>query len=76
MGCHEGDGAARWDLPIAAADTYTIAAWWPAAPKFPGWSDAATFEVIAGREVLAAATFGQQTGGDAWHMLYLPLVLR
>ncbi len=66
--CREGsEGQARWDLPITASDTYTIAVWWPAAPESSGWSAAATYQVIAGGDVAAEATLDQREGGDQWH---------
>ncbi len=68
--CREGnDGQARWDLPIAASDTYTVSAWWAAAPESSGWSAAATYQVIAGGDVAAEATLDQREGGDQWHVI-------
>lgn len=69
-GLHErvgADGEARWALAIPHEDTYTITAWWPAAPEAPGWSDQAVYEVVAGGQVLATQTLDQRTGGDEWH---------
>ena len=70
--CHERSGTsgeARWNLPIEAADTYTLSAWWPAAPEASGWNQNVTYEVIAGDQVLASITLDQRTGGDQWHPL-------
>lgn len=70
--CHEAPaagGEARWALPVDATDTYTITAWWPAAPAATGWSDQATHDVVAGGSVVASATFDQRTGGDEWHAI-------
>jgi hypothetical protein len=72
QGCHERggtDGEARWALGITAADTYTITAWWPAAPEAAGWSANAIYEVIAGGQVVAATTLDQRSGGDEWHLV-------
>jgi hypothetical protein len=71
-GCHEldgGSGQARWALPISAADTYTVTAWWPAAPASDEWLDEAVFEVVAGGEVVSTVTLDQRTGGDEWHLV-------
>ena len=71
-GCHErsgADGEARWDLPIAASDTYTITAWWPAAPAGANWNASVTYQVVAAGQAVAEATFDQRTGGDEWHLV-------
>lgn len=60
-------GAVRWALPIGATDTYTVSAWWPAAPAATGWNAAARYEVVANGAVVASATLDQRTGGDRWH---------
>ena len=60
-------GEARWQLPIAADDTYTISAWWPAAPQASNWTSQATYEVVAGGTVLAATNLDQSAQGDQWH---------
>ena len=55
-GLHElssAAGEARWRLPIQATDTYTVTAWWPAAPAASGWNAAARFEIVAGGSVVA-----------------------
>jgi hypothetical protein len=71
-GCHErtgGSGEARWDVPITAFDTYTVTAWWPAAPESAGWSQNATYELIAGGKVVGSTSLDQRTGGDEWHFI-------
>ena len=60
-------GEARWELTIVADDTYTIGAWWPAAPQASNWTSQATYQIIAGGTVVAATNFDQRTGGDQWH---------
>ncbi len=67
---HERTGAsgeARWQLPIAADDTYTISAWWPAAPQATNWTSQATYEVVAGGTALATTNLDQSALGDQWH---------
>jgi hypothetical protein len=69
-GCHElvaGTGDATFTLDIRADDTYSIDAWWAAAPAQSGWTKQAVFEVMAGSTVLATATLDQSTSGDQWH---------
>jgi len=60
-------GQAQWDLALRADDTYTIAAWWPAAPQTSSWSRRVLYEVVAGGKVVASATLDQTKGGDEWH---------
>jgi hypothetical protein len=70
--CHERSGSqgeARWDLEIQAADTYTLTAWWPAAPQADTWNQNVTYEVVAGGQVVASETFDQRSGGDEWHFV-------
>ncbi len=70
--CHERSGSqgeARWDLEIQAADTYTITAWWPAAPQANTWNQNVTYEVVVGEQVVASETFDQRSGGDEWHFV-------
>ncbi len=62
-------GEARWTLPVTAADTYTIQAWWPAAPQAAAWNTGALFEVVAGGKAVASATLSQAEGGDEWHTI-------
>jgi len=69
-GCHEltsGTGDATWALDIRADDTYSIDAWWAAAPGQAGWTKQAVFEVMVGSTVLATATLDQSATGDQWH---------
>ncbi len=71
-GCHEragSSGEARWDLPVIASDTYTITAWWPAAPESADWNASATYQVVAGGQVVATTTLDQRSGGDEWHFI-------
>ena len=78
--CHELDGAtgtAQWDLALRADDTYTIDAWWPAAPAATGWSKQVIFEVVAGGQVVASTTVDQSSGGDQWHTVAtVPLAVK
>ena len=70
--CHERSGSqgeARWDLEIQAADTYTITAWWPAAPQADNWNQNVIYEVVVGEQVVASETFDQRSGGDEWHFV-------
>ncbi len=70
--CRQLEGAAgqaQWDLELRADDTYTIAAWWPAAPQASAWSRRVVYEVVAGGTVVASATLDQSTGGDEWHTI-------
>lgn len=62
-------GAVRWNLPIAASDTYTITVWWPAAPAASGWNSAALYEVAANGAVAASTVLDQRTGGDQWRQI-------
>jgi hypothetical protein len=64
-----GAGEARWALSLPAADTYTITAWWPAAPQAITWTQSARYEVVAGGTVVASATLDQRAAGDEWHLL-------
>lgn len=64
-----GTGSVRWDLPISASDTYTITAWWPAAPAASGWNAAALYEVVADGIVVASTTSDQRSGGDQWRQI-------
>ena len=73
-GCRESDGGgdqARWDLPISATDTftYTVSAWWPAAPEADNWNSSVTYEVIADGNVVASSTLDQRSGGDEWNQV-------
>ena len=63
------DGEARWRLALAADDTYTISAWWPATPAASNWTHSATYEVVAGGLVVASTNLDQTAAGDQWHLL-------
>jgi hypothetical protein len=67
--CHQldADGTAEWKLPVLADDTFTISAWWPAAPGMGDWTAQATYEVLVNGKVLATATLDQRKAGDEWH---------
>jgi|GEM_PF-712064 len=72
-GCRQCDGScapSSWDLALREDDTYTIAAWWAAAPGASSWSRKVVFELIAAGEVIATTTVDQSTGGDQWHVLF------
>ncbi|MGD0577841.1 MAG: LamG-like jellyroll fold domain-containing protein [Bryobacteraceae bacterium] len=72
-GCHQCNvqcGQASWDLGLRADDSYTIEAWWPAAPSASAWSKNVVFELVSGGNVVASATVDQSTGGDQWHTLF------
>jgi len=62
-------GEARWELAVPEADTYTITAWWPAAPSADQWSGNAEYELVAGGSVVASATLDQRQSGDEWHVV-------
>jgi hypothetical protein len=71
-GLHELSGAsgqAHWSLPITTTDTYTVTAWWPAAPQAITWTQSARYEVVAGGQVVISTTLDQSTGGDQWHLV-------
>jgi hypothetical protein len=71
-GSHElasGGDTAEWDLGLRSDDTYTISAWWAAAPAATGWTKQAVFEVVSGGVVVASKTLDQSSGGDSWHAL-------
>jgi len=61
-----GSDNAEWDLGLQSDDTYTISAWWAAAPEASGWTKAAVFEVIAAGVVVASKTLDESAAGDAW----------
>ena len=62
-------GEADWQLSVPADDTYTISAWWPAAPQASNWTSQASFQVVAAGIVVASTNVDQTTGGDQWHDL-------
>ena len=71
-GCHQSSSTtdvASWDLGIRADDTYTLDAWWPAAPDAANWSSAVRYDVIVGGSVVASATVDQTTHGDQWNRI-------
>ena len=70
--CHtlaEGTGEASWDLALRGPGSYTIQAWYAAAPVATTWSKEAVYEVIAGGKVVARKSLDQTKGGDEWHTL-------
>ena len=73
-GCHQcagaACGAASWDLQLREDDTYTIAAWWPAAPAATAWTNRAVFELVSGTTVIATTTLDETSSGDQWHTLF------
>jgi hypothetical protein len=56
-------------LPVEADDTYTIAAWWPAAPAGTNWTQQARYEIVSDGVVVAATNLNQRLDGDQWHEL-------
>ena len=64
-----GGGEADWPLTIPADDTYTIYAWWPAAPSATNWTTQARYQIISGTNVLASTNYDQTSTGDQWHLL-------
>ncbi len=78
ISCHEtteSNAEARWALSIPEEDFYTITAWWPTPPSSSTWSQNVIYEVVAGSQVVASATFDQSTPSDTdssrdeWHMI-------
>jgi hypothetical protein len=70
--CHlleSGPGEATWDLAMRGPGTYTIQAWWAAAPDAKQWTHAAVYEVVAGGKVVATKTMDQTQAGDEWHTI-------
>jgi hypothetical protein len=71
-GCHQSSSTtdtATWDLGIRADDTYTLDAWWPAAPDAVNWSSAVRYEVMVNGSVVASATLDQTKNGDQWNRI-------
>jgi hypothetical protein len=54
---------------VRADDTYTLDAWWPAAPAASGWSSQVHYEVVVNGASVATATMDQTQGGDQWHRI-------
>ena len=68
--CHTlaaGPGQATWDLDLRGPGSYTIQAWWAAAPTAKDWTGKAIYEVLAGGKVVASRTLDQTQAGDEWH---------
>ena len=63
-------GEASWDLELRGPGTYTIQAWWAAAPGAKEWCRQAVYEVMAGGKVVASKTWDQTSSGDEWHTLF------
>ena len=71
-GCHQSSSTtdtATWNLGIRAGDTYTLDAWWPAAPDAVNWSSAVRYEVTVNGSVIASATLDQTKNGDQWNRI-------
>ena len=51
------------------SDTYTISAWWPAAPGASGRNTSVTYEVFADGKVVDTSTLSQRIGGDEWNQV-------
>lgn len=71
-GCHQIDGTtgeAKWTLNIPIDDTYTIDAWWPAAPQSSTWSTRVVYEVVVNGNVISTTVMDQSSEGDQWHLI-------
>ena len=55
----DGTGSAEWKLRIPADGTYTLEAWWAAAPEQPSWTRQAVYEVVAAGTVVASGALDQ-----------------
>jgi len=76
--CHTlegGTGEATWDLGLRGWATYTIQAWWAAAPGAKQWTKQAVYELVADGKVVASKTLDQSKGGDQWHTIVEKLKL-
>jgi hypothetical protein len=62
-------GEARWELTIPIEDTYTVSAWFPAAPEAMAWNGAVVYEIVQSDQVVATATIDQRVNGDRWHII-------
>jgi hypothetical protein len=70
--CHiltSGAGEATWDLQLRGPGSYTIQAWWAAAPSAKQWARQAVYEVVAAGRVVASITLDQTQAGDQWHSI-------
>jgi len=65
----DGAGSAQWDLRIPADGTYTLEAWWAAAPEQSTWTGQAVYEVMVGDVVIASGTLDQTQAGDQWRKI-------
>jgi hypothetical protein len=66
---HSGEGEATWDLELRGPGTYTIQAWWAAAPEAKQWTKQAVYELVAGGNVVASKALDQTQAGDQWHTI-------
>lgn len=64
-----GSGEARWTIPIAASDAYTISVWYPAAPEASAWTTAATYDLLVNGSPVATRTLNQRLNGDTWQVI-------
>lgn len=64
-----GEGEAAWDLGIREDGTYTIEAWWAAAPEQYTWTRNAVYEVVAAGNIVARASLDQTAPGDQWRKI-------
>jgi len=62
----QGSGQAEYELGIPEDGTYTIEAWWAAAPEQSQWTRQAVYEIVAGGQVVATSTLDQTLAGDQW----------
>lgn len=70
--CHistDAAASATWDLQLRAPGSYTIQAWWAAAPDAATWTKQAVYEVLVRGQVIASKTLDQTRDGDQWHTL-------
>ncbi len=63
-----GVGEATWDLSLRGQATYTIQAWWAAAPGAKQWTKQAVYKIVADGNVVASRTLDQSEEGDQWHI--------
>ncbi|TFG82338.1 MAG: hypothetical protein E4H20_07875 [Spirochaetales bacterium] len=62
----EKGATAEWNLGIPEDGTYTIKAWWTAAPDQADWTRSAIYEVVVRGKVVSSHTLDQSVGGDEW----------